>query len=359
MRVAIVGNGMAFRRDTIWKEGLGGSEQAQLCMAQALAMLPGYQVANFCRFPKDGAWGMQSDGVFWAPFDQFGSTYPTEFDVVIHCRNDRNWSDYVKTRANVLWIQDFATDEYPWFALDRFDEVWAVSHWQAHQWADTLTDRHLDYPPIWVTQNSIVRMPSPLPPVIDDRRRLLFASRPERGLWPLVRDGGIMERLPEYHLYVAGYNDRNPRFRDFYAQLDALIEKRPNVTNLGSLPAHKLRFEIKAAAAYVMPTPYRETSCILARECIEQLTPMIVTPAELSGALTETLGDATIIGSRAEFDSETFCADFAERVRTLLEGDPYGWGAKARRAMTARGDLYWEPVARSWATRMETLVERK
>jgi SAM-dependent methyltransferase len=66
------------------------------------------------------------------------------------------------------------------------------------------------------------------------------------------------------------------------------MARLPNVRFIGGQSNHTLRQIIRESAAYIYPTQFEETSCILARECIEQQTPFLTTSI---GALPETLGD--------------------------------------------------------------------
>ena len=360
MKIAIIGNGMPFTHDTLWKTGLGGSEQAQLCIAKELARLSETQVINFSNM-EPGNTKEDVDGVTWCPLSHLAEYQNDSFDVAIVCRDPGIWSYKPQSKLSILWIQDFSTDYYPSTEyLANFDEIWAVSHWQASQWTNELIQNRSFYecPGFWVTQNAIARVIK-VSDLLRKPKQLFFASRPERGLWALVRDGGIMDRLPDYTLLVAGYTDRRPEFQSFYEQLDAFIEQRENVHNLGSLPVPGLRNCIGESAAYIFPTPYRETSCIMARECIEQLTPVITTPTRYSGAVPETLGDATVIGSMFHtYDSDNFCAEFAHVTRSFLEHGRGGGksAVEVRNSMISRTDLYWDGVARKWLQRLEEKI---
>lgn len=355
MRVAIIGYGMPFDSDTLERDGLGGSETAQLCMGKELAKL-GVDVWQYCNLTPGIMPGVQADGVEYRTLDDLPGM--PQVDAAIICRQP-GYIQYVggKATKKYLWIQDFATDDQPPVmprVSDGYEAIFAVSLWQARQWTRTMLprfgDERADLPRFWVTINAISRVNSRRPKARTPGQ-LVFASRPERGLWPLVRPGGIMERLPEFHLMVAGYNDRPSEYAPFYAAIDEMVAARPNVTRLGSLNARNLRELLAASEAYVMPTPYRETSCIMGRECIEQLTPMVITPMESSGALPETLGECQVIGSIEPYDSDKFCQEFADVTRRLVTT---GWADEVRTRMLKRTDLYWDGVARQWLGKLRS-----
>ena len=54
----------------------------------------------------------------------------------------------------------------------------------------------------------------------DKEFKLLYTSRPERGLEHLVKPDGVMARLakekPEAHLYVCGYENTTPQMEGYY-----------------------------------------------------------------------------------------------------------------------------------------------
>src|SRR5262249_39728635 len=155
--------------------------------------------------------------------------------------------------------------------------------------------------------------------------------------------------LPEYRLIVCMYEHFPEHMRSYYEKIFARMKEMPNVEYVGGKSNHDLRQTIRDSVGYIYPSDWVETSCILARECIEQRTPFISTSI---GALRETLGDCgfffedwlrarTIVEPPRR--SDAWCELFAAYFRDVM-ADEVGL-AEARARMAARDDLYWDGVA--------------
>jgi hypothetical protein len=158
-----------------------------------------------------------------------------------------------------------------------------------------------------------------------------------------------MERLHEYTLVVAMYEHFPEHMRAYYEQIFAWMKRLPNVKFIGGQSNQTLRQIIRESAAYIYPTQFEETSCILARECIEQQTPFLTTSI---GALPETLGDSGIYFEdwlhksgviEPDRGSDGWCLLFAEFFRDVMRNE--NELSRARAAMAARDDLGWDGVA--------------
>ncbi len=283
---------------------------------------------------------------------------PIECDLLIVCRHP--WlAPKVRATKTVLWVQDFLTDVGKTWDFSRFSEIWCVSWWQSCQWQAIAEEERIKLPPIHVTRNGIAR--HNLGPVKRDPHQLAFCSRPERGLLPLVRRGGILDQFPGLHLKVCGYPDYPSQHALFYKDLWAMCADHPRVEVLGSLTNQQVRHLLASSVAMVMPTNYAETSCMLAREAIDVLTPVICTAADPdpakttgSGALPETLGAAGfVIKSDSEWNDDRFIQQFSTGLEYALN---YPVRMKLKQAMILREDLYWENVARQWLYRSQMLL---
>jgi SAM-dependent methyltransferase/glycosyltransferase involved in cell wall biosynthesis len=353
MKIVIACGSMSFGPATPQHRSLGGSETAALMLGKALAAR-GHEVSMFCNLQKDGPdafrGGKADDGVFYHSLESY-PTYVTgiRHDLLIAVRDPRFVTMPTQSKKKVLWMHDIATKRGMQRAFDQmawaFDEVWAVSEWHRKQ-----INEATGYPlhSIKALRNGIV----PVPDVEQGSRiarQLIYAARPERGLENLVKEGGVMEHLPEYKLKVAMYEHFPEDMRGFYEMLFKRIAALPNVEMIGGKSQPQLRQIIADSEAYIYPTQFEETSCILARECIEQRTPMLTTR---EGALPETLGDCGIYFEKwiegrgfdtPEKGTPAWCKLFAQFVREELS-DPYLLDRK-RENMTERTDLYWDGVA--------------
>ncbi len=292
MEIVITAGGMPFGPTTLNYKSLGGSETAVIMLAQEIKKR-GHLVTVFCDLPADGEPDFHNNGdndecgVRWLHSNNYQQyVQNTQMDLLICSRDPRLVAIPAQARKKVLYCHDIATYRGMGLALDQmqwtFDEVWAVSKWYKRQ-IHKVTDYPLNN--IKVIPNGIV--PIDTIPAPRSETQLVYAARPERGLANLIREGGIMEQLPEFTLKVAMYNHFPDEMKDFYQWCYHRIDQLPNVEMLGSLRQQEMRQLLADSAAYIYPTQFEETSCIIARECMSVGTPFISTSV---GALEETLG---------------------------------------------------------------------
>jgi glycosyltransferase involved in cell wall biosynthesis len=273
MEIVIAAGGMPFGPDTLKHKSLGGSETAVVMMAKELRK-KGHLVTVFCQLPEQGQpdfWHNgeeDEDKIRWVHINNY-QTYitSTHVDLLIASRDPRLVALPAQAKKKVLWCHDIATHRGLQTAFDQmqwsFDEVWAVSKWYAGQ-----IHKVTGYPKknIKVVPNGIV--PVDIIPAPRSETQIVYAARPERGLENLIKEGGVMEHLPDFDLKVAMYDHFPEEMRPFYEWCFKRIEELPNVELVGNLPQQQMRQLLADSAAYIYPTQFEETSCILARECM-------------------------------------------------------------------------------------------
>lgn len=357
--IIIACGAMPFGWNTPWVKSLGGSETAALMLGKSLAKR--HRVTMFCNLPQSGPDAMPSgtvapDGVRYVDIRNLEAlATTTPHDVFIALRDPNIITLPALARKKILWMHDIATKRGIARAFDMmgftFDEIWTVSEWHRQQVAQ-VTNFPLER--IVALRNGIVKYDDiPLPGTTPSKKRILYASRPERALDNLIKPGGVMEHLPDYTLTVCMYEHFPEHMRSYYEQIFARMKAMPNVEFIGGKPNEQLRQIIAESAAYIYPTQFEETSCILARECIEQGTPFFTTK---EGALPETLGTEGLFfedwlaytypnlgTNNPEKGSPDWCQLFALFFRDTM-GDEYLMN-DVRKRMLARRDLYWDGVA--------------
>lgn len=356
MEIVIAAGGMSFGPTTLTHKSLGGSETAVIMMAQELKKR-GHLVTVFCNLPDQGEpdfWhnGEETaEGIRYVHLNNLQNYIcNTQVDLFIASRDPRLVCLPAQAKKKVLWCHDIATHRGLQMALDQinwtFDEIWAVSKWYAGQIAQVT-----GYPKshIKVVPNGIVPVETIPAPRSD--KQILYAARPERGLENLIKEGGVMENLPEFELKVAMYKHFPDEMRPFYEWCFTRINELPNVEVIGHLPQQQMRQLIRDSAAYIYPTQFEETSCILARECIEQGTPFFTTRV---GALDETLGNCGLFfedwcesfqENEPEKGSPEWCKLFAHFFRFSLNDKNLIY--IIQKNMSERKDLYWDNGARA------------
>lgn len=356
MEIVLVNTAMKFGPNTPNVTTLGGSETAVLMAAKSLRKL-GHIVNVFTPLPEQGSPDyvpsgfVDEDGVRYLDYSHFGNFIGnTEVDLLIVCRDPRAIATTSHAKKRVLWMHDIATHRGMQMAIDQigwtFDEIWSVSEWHRQQIHEVT-----GYPlkNIVAMRNGIVPVEVVKPPFRLDKT-LVYAARPERGLINLIKPGGVMEHLKDYTLKLCMYQNSNHDLQEFYAWCWDRVGKLDNVEMPQSLTQPQMRQLLADCTAYIYPTQFEETSCVLARECIEQRTPFLTTQ---EGALPESLGDTGIFfedwlsqeGIKEPEKGETeWCELFARFTKYILE-DEHQILDGTRIQQEERTDLYWDGVA--------------
>lgn len=349
--------GMPFDGSTIKRESLGGSETAGYYMGRELARR-GHRVNVFTNIQAPSA---DEDKVQYLPlnlWEQF--TRSTLFDVAIVQRAPAAFSAKIQSRLNYLWCHDLAIkDSLQEFrgVLWNVDRVFVLSKYMQDQYRKVYGFDNAD--PLWITRNGIDLAAFPQEPQERDRKALVYASRPERGL-DVVLDRifpALLEKDPEYTLHVAGYQNPVEHLRGFYDGLFAKMEKYgKRITWHGHLSKEALYKLYARSGCYIYPTPspiakdFREVSCITAMECQAAGLPIVATGI---GALTETIkpGAGRLVDQWAH-------DNFIEAVLELTQ-DPEKWAAASSAGKEAALAMDWSTVAAEWESRAyEDLAEK-
>lgn len=354
MHIVIGCGAMSFGPRTPMVKSLGGSETAALELSKALAR-KGHDVHLFCHLPVPPApdafppLGVD-EGVTYHDVMTFGKyVNDVEHDLLIGVRDPQFVCFEAKCKKKVLWAHDIFTKKGMQRALDQmgwtFDEIWTVSEWHKKQ-INEATGYPLEN--IVALRNGCVKYDD-VQTLYRAPKHLIYCARPERGLDNLIKPGGIMEHLPEFKLTVAMYEHFPAHMKDYYDMIFKRMKEMPNVEFVGGKPNHELRQMIADSEAYIYPTQFEETSCIVARECMEQGTPFITTR---TGALEETLGDCGIFFedwlkahkiAEPEKGSTGWCKLFAMFFRDAVTNPKIITDVQER--SFKRTDLHWDGVA--------------
>lgn len=327
MDIVLHAMGMPFNGETVKTKSLGGSESAAYYLAKEFAAR-GHYVRVFTSSEEEGEW----DGVKYIYHGEASEKYPlgdrfchyaenTPHDLLIIQRHPFAFHRDYAAKINVWQLHDLALHRSARAitgGLPRISFTTTVSEWHKKQIKD-----------VWgINPNNIHAVPNGVDgslyeQVRTDRERcekakyvkenggfkLLYQSRPERGLRYLLQPGGIMERLAkshsDVHLYICGYENTTDHMASFYAQLAEWGNALPNVTHLGALTKRELAEVQTECDLLCYPTDFEEVSCITAMEAMHAHLPMLSCDV---GALAETCeGSGTKLVSLDSFYDE-LCA---------------------------------------------------
>lgn len=267
MLIAFATLGLRFDGDSINRMGIGGSETACICLARALKQR-GHEVHVFCLTDHPGIY----DGVTYHPIaDLYRFNAVTQFDVFVCSRHFELLRKEIRAKLILAWCHDVLVNkEHLQAALWQVDKVILLSKFHV--------DNHLAQVPdlsplVWQSSNGVdmdvVR--ANIRPKVPGK--LIYTSRPERGLIYLLRDifPQLLKDRPDLTLHVCAYDTPGLQIPDEVAQIHAECTRLigglgDRVVRLGSLTKARLYQEISSAELWVYPTDFPEISCIGAME---------------------------------------------------------------------------------------------
>ncbi len=339
--------GQPFHDRTIEQRGLGGSESALIYMARALAA-NGARVHVFCNCDKPGIYeSVRYDTL--VDFHIYCKLYT--LPVLVSSRSMRPFKTVLQAQARILWIHDavnvpFLEGEDPTgLSIDR---IFAISHWQKEEWS-----RHFRIPEdrFFLTKNG-VDLTTFKPGEKRDRYRLIYTSRPDRGLDVLLElFPYIRQQVPDAELHIYAYQMVGDRLDDIIYQRS----RQPGVFMRGSLSKAALAAEMALARLMVYPCTWLETSCIAAIEAQSSGTPVI---ASTLGALSETVHDG-VSGCLIPGDprSAEYGRRFIDAVVALMNDDE-AWIRLSQGARSRSESFYdWNVIANDWLKELQRLID--
>lgn len=378
--------GMPFNGETITKQGLGGSETAAYYMAREFAKL-GHRVTLFTNIQpeQEGAW----DGVKYISAGPVTEHQPlgarfhfyalnTPHDVCIIQRHPQAFTFKWASKLNILWLHDLALHRSAMqvrSGMWNVDIVWTVSEFHKKQVCEVYgLNPEIVKPITNGVDLSLFEPHEEIDPIVrrvidsgENGVKLLYSSRPERGLMHHVREGGIMERLwaidKRFHLYVCNYPNVTDQTRDLYEYLYARIETLPNCTSLGHLTKQQLADVMRQCDALVYPTEFEEVSCITAMEAMAAGLPFISSEC---AALPETCKDSGSILlplKDGQADEDAFVEELKEffldpPVHVLKYPGRPGRELSGLKQSEAANNFSWDRACgRAIATIDETFIE--
>ncbi len=281
-------DGPEFDGSSLKKKSLGGSESALIQAAQALADR-GHEVTvyNNCSHP-----GVHSRVTYRSKSCYLNHSRRIECDVLIVSRWFSFFDYPSPARLKILWNHDMLDRASGLRAIqDKIDLLFTLSRF--HQ------DHYLARLPqiegrVIVTRNGVDLefIDKVKKDTVKDPRKIIYASRPERGLKVLLENiwPRLLEAFDDLRLYICTYDTGgrglSAELTDLYQYLNGLIERSDNVIQLGTLSKNEYYRHLSQSALMLYPCTFPEISCIAAIESQACLTPVITTD---NYALSETV----------------------------------------------------------------------
>jgi glycosyltransferase involved in cell wall biosynthesis len=346
MKIGFFTDGLPFDGDSLEKAPLGGSESAFIGLTRALAAR-GHEVVAYNNCSK----AAMHHGVQYHPFRSDLARLAWEnFDAFVVSRFFGAFNLPIKAKLKVLWNHDTLDNAQVLKSVhDEIDVFFVLSAFHRDnfltrlpQLADRMvaTRNGLDFKLLDKASRGVRRDPN----------KLLYASRPERGLkillesiWPRLKKArpGLKLRLCGYHVDPVLLS---PELKELYGYLDLLAESDPDIENLGPLSKKDYYRSLAESALVTYTCSFPEISCIVALEAQALGTPILTTN---DYALTESVTvDYFKVSGRPR--SEAYVQNYVERALDLL-GDPKKTKSLAQKAKASvRASHSWELIAGEW-----------
>lgn len=169
-------------------------------------------------------------------------------------------SEQISGHKQILWCHDLAEDPEAKLALEAdWDEIVFVSHWQREQYSKLYCGYFGT-----VLENRIIPF-SEMSNNPNDTINLIYTSTPHRGLellYPAFEQ--LAETRPNLWLTVYssfdlyGWEARDGKYSDLFSKL----KNHPRCTYSKSIPNNDLRTELLKHDIFVLPSIWKETSCL-------------------------------------------------------------------------------------------------
>jgi len=368
--VVIASIGLPHDGRTLNERSLGGSETAAIHVSRALASR-GHYVTVFSQCPERKMGnaptrGGLMDGVRWQPLEGLQAyVQAMPHDVLVVSRDLNIVRLAAQSKVRILWCHDLALKRHRApiaSAMWNTDALYVLSPFQQAQYREIygLPDDRL-----FVTRNGIdgAGIRAAVGKTKRDPLKLVYGSRPERGLETAIRVMDVLARRgSKLRLEVSWYDHEGlaPELQGYYAQLRAEAEKRPNMRLAGALVQASWHRQLASAQAMIYPgaigpfAGFREISCIGLAEAQATGTPSI---AVAKGAVPTTVRDAGMLIGDEHSDpgSPEAINAFADAVERMT-GDAETWTHYHEAALAQAPGLDWAGVAEQWETHWYALI---
>jgi glycosyltransferase involved in cell wall biosynthesis/2-polyprenyl-3-methyl-5-hydroxy-6-metoxy-1,4-benzoquinol methylase len=348
MRIVIATEGLEFDGDTLKKKSIGGSETAVISLANSLHKL-GHEITVYNRCPQEGFY----DGVEYiniSRWDEFANCGYA--DVAIVSRFVQMLNIKLNTKLNILWNHDMMPDDMKNIVIAtswNYDYMYCLSQYHKDHYLKQLPE----LAPILKTTTNGIDFDL-LPKDSKKKHRIMFTSRPERGLYRALL---IYEQLGDKDLeflicaYASFQNKEVEQIEKICAdKINQLVADGFNIA-IGSFHKKELYEYIAESKAVIYPTSFPEIFCISALEAQACGTAYLTTD---DFALNETMAYKGIKNP----ESKDYDAEFLAYLKQVLSDDVFR-DSLQKLGLDHSKKYSWDSVAKQFIADIEAhFVER-
>jgi glycosyltransferase involved in cell wall biosynthesis len=351
-------DGLELDGDTLKKRSCGGAETSGAQLAKALSDL-GNKVTVFSECEGRNTSPGIYDGVEYKSCRHFlEQSLSTPFDVLIASRRHKIFNFPHKSKVNILWTQDHAwlnDKEDLYKSLWNMDSIFALSKFHKAAQASTW-DLPEEY--FWDAGNGVDLEQIGEVNLERDPKKLIYASRPERGLDITLLNvfPELLKHDPKLKLYITTYNNFPPQIVMLINQLKEL--SKPLGDSVVWLPPQnkqQLYKHFKTASALTYLSGYEEGYCIILAEAQACGLPVITGDA---GPIPEVLHpDAGFkISGYKNVRCESFYREAVNRTLEVLNNKEL-WNKMSKAGIEHAKNLDWKVRAKIWDKKIRELLQ--
>ena len=186
--------GLPFDGDSPERGALGGEQSAMCFLARALAQM-GHKVTAYIPCTSEAV----SHGVLYKPYTMLDELIHRECDVYVCSRYLLTFAKPLRARVRILWLHQILIEElneYLTFLAPKMDIIYLLSDYQHRRSVQTLPELEskMRMLKLGITHPVIEQA---LAKTEGKKHKIMFTSRPERGLWEAL---DIYEQLQDTKL---------------------------------------------------------------------------------------------------------------------------------------------------------------
>jgi glycosyltransferase involved in cell wall biosynthesis len=361
LKIFLYCDGGEFDGSTLSKKSLGGSETAGIQIAKELSDL-GNEVTVFSECTGLNTSPGVYDGVAYASHHNFPYiSSHISHDVNIISRRHQLLLSRKLSKINILWQEELAFENQKQDFLNciwNADLIFALTEFHKNQQASVW---NLPEDFFWIAGNGInidLINDSIKDISARDPKKLIYASRPERGLDVLLTKifPELLKHDSELKLYITTYDFFPPQIAHLISQLKEFSKQfGDSVVWLPPLNKVELYQHLCTSWLYVYPTNHEENYMILAAEAQACGLPIVTRNV---GAIPNVMDSEAgyILNGFDSIYNPVFQQQFIFRVLDLLN-DTNKWIQASLKAKEKALELDWKENAKRWDSKFRELID--